>query len=612
MKSTKSTAVPAWRILVAALLPLISAGAQWDFRVWFDAFPFVGFYPAVYFAALIGGLWGGLGATALSTFLVFYFFLEPHRSFALDHPMNLLALAVFGSVGTVFALTTHRLRVTESALFEELSRTESLLERASSIAHVGGWEFDAQTMDGSWTDEVARIHDLEPSEYATVSQGVSFFTDASSIAIEGAIQRAISEAVPYDLELELISAKGVHKWVRTVGKPVLSHGKVTHVRGIMQDITESKCARDEVGRVQRRLTLALDAANIGIWEFDFGSGAYVWDERMWRLNGLSPDDFASPAEARASVTSPEEVTRMERLFVDAVERHTDFVDDAEIAWPDGSVHVLRSHSLLQFDDDGHPLAATGVTYDVTEEREMNRVLEHRVELRTAEVTAANHELEAFAYAVSHDLRAPLRAMSGFCRALEEDYGAQLDETAHTYMDHIIQASHNMGDLIDGILLLSRSTRGEIEREPIDISAMSEKLIDAQRDAHPERTFASEIAQGLTCVGDPRMIEVVLQNLINNAAKYSSKTEGARIEVSSEEREGKTWICVTDNGAGFDPRYIESLFEPFRRLHRQDEFPGIGIGLATVQRIVNRHGGQIRAEGEPDRGAKFCFWLPEGA
>ncbi len=234
----------------------------------------------------------------------------------------------------------------------------------------------------------------------------------------------------------------------------------------------------------------------------------------------------------------------------------------------------------------------------------------KVTERTAELAAANQELEGFAYAVSHDLRAPLRAMSGFSRALAEDHGDKLDGEAKLYLDQIDIASRSMGGLIDGILALSRSTRGELRREAIDISPLATSLLEELARNEPERRVAWRVEPGLKVSGDPRMIEAVLRNLLGNAWKYTGKTLQPEIRVFADETGGKHYICVEDNGAGFDMAHAEQLFQPFRRLHRQDEFPGIGIGLATVQRIVRRHGGEIRAEGRPGAGARFCLTLPD--
>jgi hypothetical protein len=235
-------------------------------------------------------------------------------------------------------------------------------------------------------------------------------------------------------------------------------------------------------------------------------------------------------------------------------------------------------------------------------------LERKVAERTAELSAANQELDSFAYAVSHDLRAPLRAMSGFSLALAEDYGDKLEGEARDYLDQIGIASRKMAELIDGILTLSRSTRGELRRDPIDISAMSAAILAELAHAEPGRRVAVAVEPGLAAVGDARMIEVVLRNLLGNAWKYTARTADALIRVNAEPGPCGTCFRISDNGAGFDMAHAGRLFKPFQRLHRQDEFPGIGIGLATVQRIVNRHGGEIRAEGAPGRGASFLFSL----
>lgn len=245
-----------------------------------------------------------------------------------------------------------------------------------------------------------------------------------------------------------------------------------------------------------------------------------------------------------------------------------------------------------------------------EVRRLNADLERRVAERTAELTAANRELDSFAYAVSHDLRAPLRAMSGFSQALAEDYGEQLQGEGKIYLEQIDLASRKMGELIDGLLVLSRSTRGELRYDVIDISSLSGRVLAELKQSDPERQVAVQIEEGLQARGDARMIEVVMRNLLGNAWKYSTHAAAPHIRVYAENNNGVRRFCVADNGAGFDMSHANRLFKPFQRLHRQEEFPGIGIGLATVQRIVHRHGGIIEAHGEPGEGAVFHFTLPD--
>lgn len=242
-------------------------------------------------------------------------------------------------------------------------------------------------------------------------------------------------------------------------------------------------------------------------------------------------------------------------------------------------------------------------------RRLNADLERRVHERTIELSNVNRELESFSYAVSHDLRAPLRAMSGFSRALEEDYGSQLHGEGKNYLDQITIASSRMSNLIDGLLLLSRCTRGDLMHDVVDISSLSLRLLDELSRHSPERKVTVEVEEGLHAYGDARMIEAVMRNLLGNAWKYTERTAAPVIRVSSKMQDGVRRYCVADNGAGFDMAHANRLFKPFQRLHRQDEFEGIGIGLATVQRIVHYHGGVIEASGEPGKGAVFCFTLP---
>ncbi|MBI5921468.1 MAG: PAS domain S-box protein [Betaproteobacteria bacterium] len=269
------------------------------------------------------------------------------------------------------------------------------------------------------------------------------------------------------------------------------------------------------------------------------------------------------------------------------------------------------------DKSGQIIGASKIARDITEARqtqakiqELNNTLEQRVVERTAELKAANEELDAFAYAVTHDLRAPLRAMTAFSKILLEDFGDKLEPEAKKSLDHIIAASGNMGQLIEGLLVLSRVTRGEIKREQIDVSAMAQRIREELERTDPHRKVSWEIEPGLSLRGDPRMLESVMRNLLGNAWKYTHHVAAPLVRVRAVLENGKPQICVEDNGAGFDMAYAEQLFQPFRRLHRQEEFPGLGIGLATVLRIVRRHGGSIRAAAAPGQGAAFFFSFPE--
>lgn len=243
-------------------------------------------------------------------------------------------------------------------------------------------------------------------------------------------------------------------------------------------------------------------------------------------------------------------------------------------------------------------------------RQLNATLEQRVADRTAQLAVTNRELESFSYSVSHDLRAPLRGIDGFSRALLEDYADRLDDNGRDFLNRIRAASQRMGHLIDALLQLSRVSRDEMRTAPVDLSALAGTVAAELRQAFPGRSLEFVIAPGLTARGDARLLELMLENLFGNAVKFTARHPAARIEFGRAERAGAPAFFVRDNGAGFAADAAPKLFGAFQRFHTTAEFPGTGIGLATVQRIIHRHGGRIEAESRPDHGATFWFTLPE--
>jgi signal transduction histidine kinase len=235
-------------------------------------------------------------------------------------------------------------------------------------------------------------------------------------------------------------------------------------------------------------------------------------------------------------------------------------------------------------------------------------LEKKVTERTKELEISNKELEAFSYSVSHDLKAPLRIIEGFSRALEEDYGEELDDTAQDYLSRVRIGSYKMSLLITNLLQLSKVTRQELNKDVLDLSKLCEKSANNINEQHPERSANIDIQENMQAMGDTNLIEILLDNLIGNAWKYSLKETGTHIEIGQEIGTGHPIYYVKDNGCGFNMKYAQKLFKPFNRLHSPEEFEGSGIGLATVARIIERHHGKIWAKSEPESGACFYFTL----
>jgi PAS domain S-box-containing protein len=278
------------------------------------------------------------------------------------------------------------------------------------------------------------------------------------------------------------------------------------------------------------------------------------------------------------------------------------------------IPVLYNASVYR-DKTGKVVGVFAAARDITERRkaeaalkELNETLEQHVAERTAELEASNRELEAFSYSVSHDLRAPLRSMEGFSSALLEDYADRLDDQGRQYLQYVQESSDLMGRLIDDLLKLSRVTRSDMNYDIVDMSELAREVAAELEKAEPDRKLKFKVAPGITAYGDGNLLKLALENLLGNAWKFTKRTGSPRIEMGITEHDGKQAYYIRDNGVGFDMKYANKLFKPFQRLHKATEFAGTGIGLATVQRIIHRHGGEVWAESKVGRGATFYFTL----
>lgn len=387
------------------------------------------------------------------------------------------------------------------------------------------------------------------------------------------------------------------------------------------DITGRKKTEQALRDSEERLRLALEAARQGLYDLNLQTGEVLVSPEYATMLGHDPKTFVETYAGWRGRLHPDDRAGVFKILDDylAGQLPTYRVEFRLRTQGGRWKWVLSMGKVQAWTSDGRPLRMRGTHTDIdalkaaqAALRESNLTLEARVAERTAELTAANQELETFASAVSHDLRAPLRAMSGYTQALQEDFGASLQADAKTYLDHIAQATHRMSELIDGLLALSRSTRGELLQDRVDISALARQRLAELADSEPGRRVLVEVEEGIAVHGDQRMLASALVNLLDNAWKYTGATEAPVIRVHAGEIGRLRGFCVSDNGAGFDMEHAGRLFKPFQRLHRQDEFPGIGVGLATVQRIVHRHGGEIAVHAAPGQGASFCIALPQTA
>ena len=343
-------------------------------------------------------------------------------------------------------------------------------------------------------------------------------------------------------------------------------------------------------------------------------GRYVLINRRYEeLFHISREELAGRTDYDIFPKETADRFRANDLAALASERPLEF---EEIVPQEDGMHAYFSVKYRLKGPDGKPFAVAGISTDITERkraedqvRRLNLDLERKVSERTAELEAANREMEAFSYSVAHDLKSPLRTIGGFSRILAKDYAGSLDSTGLDYLGRLQSASARMGELIDSLLRLSQVMRAEMTLERVYLSGMARTIAEELRRASPERVSEFIIHDNLAAVGDQPLLRIAMENLMGNAWKFTGKKGAARIEFgSSGEEGGRTVFFVRDNGAGFEMKHAEKLFIPFQRLHGEDEFPGTGIGLATVQRIIQRHGGRIWAEGEKESGATFYFTL----
>lgn len=319
------------------------------------------------------------------------------------------------------------------------------------------------------------------------------------------------------------------------------------------------------------------------------------------------------------LTHPDEIARGREIMAGLLSgsQRSHSIEKRYIRKDRSTIWANLTTSLVR-DADGTPEYFISVIEDVSERkrgqeeiRRLNSELEERVRHRTAQLQALNEELEAFSYSVSHDLRAPLRGIDGWSLALLEDYSGQLDGKGREYLDRVRGEAQRMGVLIDDLLQLSRLTRSEMRSRPVSLTDLAQQAIARLRQAEPERQVEVTIQPDLEVDGDATLLEVVLSNLLGNAWKFTSQVDRARIEFGRRDEDGQSVFFVRDNGAGFDMAYADKLFGVFQRLHRQSEFPGTGIGLATVQRIIRRHGGSVWAESGLGAGSTFYFTIQAG-
>jgi PAS domain S-box-containing protein len=361
------------------------------------------------------------------------------------------------------------------------------------------------------------------------------------------------------------------------------------------------------------------AENTFDWEFWLSpAGEFIYiSPSCKRVTGYEADEFCADPGLLGRIVHPEDRSRFAGHRHDMVQAMTPGEVEYRIVRADGTLRWIDHVCQPVFDDQRRFLGTRGSNRDITERkrieeemRKLNLELDERVRQRTAQLEAASREIETFAYATSHDLRTPLRSIDGFSYALLEEYSAQLDDQGREHLRRVRAASQRMGQLIDDMLRLLRLNRSAMHWQDVDLGELAGQIAQELKRSNPERGVEFVIAPDCIVRGDAALLRIVLDNALGNAWKYTARKPRATIEFGRMQAAAGTSYFVRDNGCGFDMQYVLQLFGAFQRLHTAEEFPGAGVGLASVQRIIRRHGGEVWIEGKVDAGATLYFTLPD--
>jgi PAS domain S-box-containing protein len=496
---------------------------------------------------------------------------------------------------------------------ERLHEQAEQLRMAGRLTRMGSWRVDMSTQRVTLSEEVAAVLDLSPDAEPPLEELVAMLTPESVGVSLPAIRRCMEGGEPFDLEVEMVTPIGRHVWIRTVGEAIHdATGAIVGIQGAQQDITLRVLMMAEIRRLNASLeeriaqrtaeltrqealfrTLA-EQAPLPFWTMD-PRGNITFLSRAWyELAGGAPPDWLGEDWMR--LIHPDDVTAVQHNWLRSVVSGEPYAGTRRIRARDGTYHTMTYRAVPVRDAQGEVLFWVGVDTDITD------LMANEAALRLA-----NKQLEAFSYSVSHDLQSPLQRVASFARLLQQELGDAPQERALHYLARIQANADTMAQLIEGLLALAHVSEVELIRTVVNVSDLATDILQRLQAEQPQRRVQWKVEPGLAVMGDARLMRSVMENLVGNAWKFTSGREEARITVGGSRERGEYF--VHDNGVGFDMAYVDRLFGTFQRLHGADEFPGTGIGLATVARAITRQGGRVWARSEPGEGTTFCFTLP---
>jgi PAS domain S-box-containing protein len=580
------------------------------------------FLAAVMVATWFGGLGPGLLAAALTLFAADYFFLSPGRLVHFGNGASLgrsllylLSAVLIAALGSTLRRAQERAAESaaqaegHAALAEE--REQRLRSLVQSVREYAIVMLDADARILSWSPGGTAVYGYTEAEIVGQHMGTLYPDDPDTVQPADAL-RIAAERGRFDTEAWRIRKDGSRVWVQvTITASYEPSGALRGFWAISRDITDRRRVQDAIRASETKFRRLLELAPDAVVIVDRQGRMVLVNTEAQKLFGYTENEMLGQ---QVEILLPERyrgahVAHRGGYFDAPRTRPMGVGLDLAGRRKDGSTFPVEI-SLSPMDADEGQLVISTIR-DVTERKTAEAritALNEDLQRRVAELAAVNKELEAFSYSVSHDLRAPLRSIDGFSQALLEEYGDVLTGDGADYLRRVRAATQRMGELIDDLLNLSRVTRREMRREPVDLSALARMILAQLAKGDPGRHVEVHVADGLVAWGDPHLLRLALENLLGNAWKFTGKQPAARVEFGMTSENGASAYFVRDNGVGFDMAYSYKLFGAFQRLHAMTEFPGTGIGLATVQRVINRHGGRVWADAALGTGATFYFTL----
>jgi len=515
---------------------------------------------------------------------------------------------------------SERIKAEQSLQESERIKTELLekLNDAQHMAMIGSWEWDLRNNQVWWSDEIFRIYGVSPKDFVPNFEANGKFVHPDDLEIYNKVfEQSLQTGVPLDVELRINSADGQTKFCLAKGRVSCDEtGQQIYFKGTIMDVTERKQVEAKLHEKEVQYRNLANSGLALIWTAGTDKLCNYFNEPWLKFTGRALDQEVGNGWLEG--VHPDDLERCMNTYVTAFDHREKFQMEYRLRHSSGEYRWINDMGTPNYASNNEFIGYIGHCFDITDRKiaedeinKLNETLEQRVVQRTEQLELANKELEAFSYSVSHDLRAPLRHISGFINLFLENKSTHLTDEELGYLNTVTNSANELGELIDALLAFSRLNRTELRKSRFDTVQIIDQELKIFEEEIKRRSIEIKIDPLLESYGDYQLIGQIWLNLLSNAFKYTGKREKAIIQIGSYVENNETIFFIRDNGAGFNMKYADKLFNVFQRLHKSRDFEGIGIGLANIYRIVTRHGGRCWAEGEENKGATFYFSLPYG-